>query len=316
MKRTIALLVAALLLAVALGACSSDDGSDGAATSTTATESGSSTTEAPTTTEAPATTVPEPLDDQTPPSAVNGITVQGSTLWVASIEADQVVQVDRETGAILARFATNGAGPDDVAVAPDGSVWVTGFTNGDLGRIHDGRYEVVTEMAAGINPLEFGPDGTLYVGTFGPGGTLYEVPLDGGEPVVVAEDLPDINAFGVLEDGTILAPAGGVGGPGSVVRIDPESGEVTSVVADLPAVAAGATDAQGTFHVLANITGEVFEVDPEAGTAARFGLFAEGAPFDNVAFAEDGALYLSSFGASSITEVSATGEVRQIAIGG
>lgn len=312
MNRSTALFVSAVLLVSGLGACSSDSGGDAAPSTTAA----SSTTAAPSTTEASSTTVPAPLEDQTPPVNVNGLTVQGDTIWVASIEADEVLQLDRETGAILARFDTDGAGPDDVAVAPDGSVWVTGFGNGDLGRISDGRYEVVTTMTAGINPLEFTADGTLLVGTYGPGGTLYEVPTDGGEPVVLAEDLPDINAFGIAEDGTVLAPAGGIGGPGSVVRIDPATGDVTTVVGDLDPVAAGTTDAAGTFFVLSNITGDVLEVDVEAGTATRFALVPTGAPFDNLAFAEDGTLYLSSFGAASITEVTAEGEVRQIAIGG
>lgn len=314
MNRSTALLVSAVLLVSGLGACSSD--SEGDAGPDTTADAGSSTTAAPTTTEASTTTVPEPLEDQTPPVNVNGLTVQGGTIWVASIEADEVLQIDRETGAILARFDTNGAGPDDVAVAPDGSVWVTGFGNGDLGRIADGTYEVVTTMAAGINPLEFTEDGTLLVGTYGPGGTLYEVPTDGGEPVVIAEDLPDINAFGIAADGAVLAPAGGIGGPGSVVRIDPATGEVTTVVGDLDPVAAGTTDAAGTFFVLSNVTGDVLEVDVEAGTATRLALVPTGAPFDNLAFAEDGTLYLSSFGAASITEVTADGEVRQIAIGG
>ncbi|MBX3284640.1 MAG: hypothetical protein R2746_10635 [Acidimicrobiales bacterium] len=314
MKRPSALLVAALLVSVGLGACSSDSGGDDASTTTTAVRS--STTAPSTTAATSATTAPAPLEDQTPPSAINGITVQGTTLWVASIDSDEVVQVDRATGQILARFDTQGAGPDDVAVAPDGSIYTTGFVNGDLGRIRDGRYEVVTEMAAGINPLEFAPDGTLYVGTYGPGGTLYEVPLDGGEPEERAKDLPDINAFAVADDGTVLAPAGGIGGPGAAVRIDPSTGEVTTIAADLPPVAAAAADAQGVFYVLANVTGEVLEVDVEAGTTSRFRLVPEGAPFDNLAFADDGTLYLSSFGASTITEVSAEGDVRQIAIGG
>ena len=319
MKRSFAVLAAALLLVLGLGGCSSDGdpstGGDADAASTTS-DASSSSSASSTTTEAPTTTAPEPLDDQTPPSAINGITVQGDTIWVASIESDEVVQVDRRSGQILARHDTKGAGPDDVAVGPDGSVYVTGFTNGDLGRIRDGRYEVVTTIVPGINPLEVTDDGTLYVGTYGPGGTLYEVPTDGGQVVVRATDLPDINAFGIARDGTVLAPAGGIGGPGSVVRIDPATGKVTTVVSGLDPVAAGATDASGTFFVLANVTGEVLEVDEEAGTAARYRLVPTGAPFDNLAFADDGTLYLSSFGASSITEVSASGDVRQIAIGG
>ena len=59
------------------------------------------------------------------------------------------------------RIPTEGAGPDDVAVAPDGSVWSTGFTGGQLGRIADGAYEVATTIEAGINPITIADDGTV-----------------------------------------------------------------------------------------------------------------------------------------------------------
>ena len=52
----------------------------------------------------------------------------------------------------------------------------------------------------------------------------------------------------------------------------------------------------------------------------RQGLLDQGicpaGPFDNLAFAEDGMLYLSSFTAPTITEVSPDGTERVITIGG
>jgi streptogramin lyase len=294
---------------------STEGGKDGAATSPEPVASTS--TEATTSTASP---IP-PLDDQTPPESINGLAVHGNTLFVASIKGDEVLQVDRESGAILRRFDTGGAGPDDVAVAPDGSVWTTGFVNGDLGRIAEGSYEVVTTMEAGINPLEFGSDGTLYIGTYGPGGTLYALstnrgePIEGEEPQVVAEDLPDSNAFGVLANDTLVAPAGGLTGPSEAVLIDPAEGTVSTIVGDLPAVAAGAIDADGTPYVLANITGEVIAVDVEATTSEVVRTVKEGSPFDNLAFAPDGTLYVSSFTAPAITVVAPDGSERVLSIG-
>jgi outer membrane protein assembly factor BamB len=318
MKRTWVGLVWGAAAVLVAGGCSSgasdssgtEGGRNGAATSPEPI--------ATTTTAAPA---PEPLEDQTPPTSINGITVDGTTLWVASIEDDQVLQVDQETGAILQRIDTEGAGPDDVALAPDGSVWTTGFTNGDLGRIADGAYEVVMNIEVGINPLEFGSDGTLYVGTYGKDGNLYALETDGGAPAedapaeVVAEGLPDINAFGVLADDTLVAPAGGLTGPSEAVLIDPATGKITTIVSDLPAVAAGATDADGVPYVLANITGEVIAVDVEAGTSEVAQTVEQGSPFDNLAFAADGTLYVSSFTAPAITVVSSDGTERVLAIG-
>lgn len=311
----VAVLAGAGALLVGCSSGGSDAGSDGAG-------GGSSTT----TTAAEATTtlppVPTPLEDQTPPTSINGITLQGSTIWVASIEDDTVLQVDAESGAILRRVDTQGAGPDDVAVAPDGSVWTSGFGNGDLGRIApDGTYEVVLNIEPGINPLEFGSDGTLYVGTYGKNGTLYAVETDGGAPVpdataeAVVEGLPDINAFGVLDDDTLVAPAGGLTGPSEAVLIDPAEGTVTTIVGDLPAVAAGATDADGVPYVLANISGEVIAVDVEAKTSEVVRTVKQGSPFDNLAFAPDGTLYVSSFTAPAITVVAPDGSEQVLAIG-
>lgn len=284
----------------------------------------------PTTTKAPADTTTtvaeqEPLDDQTPPTSINGITVQGDTIWTASIKDDEILQIDRDTGAILQRFATDGAGPDDVAVAPDGSVWSTGFVNGDVGRIADGEYDVFTTIKPGINPLEFNADGILYIGTYGPNGELFQ--LDPTDEKAFTRSLggglPDINGFGILADGTIVAPSGGIAGPGSAVSItvipveEDETGDKTieTIVDGLPGVAAGATDADGNPFILANAVGEVYAIDVEAGTSELVQTVEQGAPFDNMSFAEDGMLYLSSFIAPTITEVAPDGTERLITIG-
>ena len=203
MRRSLPVKLVTLMMGMTLatGACSSTSSDEGAKSSTTLAATTSTTTATST------TMAPKPIKDQTPPPSINGITVQGDTIWVASIKGDQLVQIDRSTGEILRNIDTKGAGPDDVAVGPDGSVWSTGFANGDVGRVSpDGTYKVITKMAAGINPIEFDADGTLYIGTYGPKGTLYRVPTDGAAPVVVATDLPDINGFGILDDGTIVAP--------------------------------------------------------------------------------------------------------------
>lgn len=306
-------LLAVLILAGALTSGCSSDGSDDAATSDEAT---TSTTDGTTTTAAP-----EPLEDQAPPTKVNGVTVQGDVLWIASIADDVVLEVRREDGAILQRIPTEGAGPDDVAVAPDGSVWSTGFTGGQLGRIADGAYEVATTIEAGINPITIADDGTVWVGTYGPDGDLYRLDPDalegasGAPTPLAAGTMPDINAFGLLPDGRLLAPAGGIGGPGSAIAIDPTTGAVETIVDGLPPVAAGTVDAEGTGYVLANVTGEVIRIDVEAGTSEVVRTVTEGAPFDNLAFADDGTLYLTSFVAPTVTEVAPDGTTRVIPIG-
>src|SRR5690606_32615216 len=154
-----------------LGAgCSSDDGTSPAPPASSV---GSSTTAA--STASTDSTAPAELADQTAPRSVNGLTVQGDTLWLASIGDDEVLQVDRTTGSILARHPTGGAGPDDVAVAPDGSVYVTGFESGVLGRVVDGAYEEVATLAVAVNGIDVAADGTVYVATMEADGDLWRV---------------------------------------------------------------------------------------------------------------------------------------------
>ncbi len=321
-RRPVLLVAVAAVLALGPAACGSDDD---AAPSTTTAPAGSSTTGGPpattlepdTTAGPSATTLPEPLDDQTAPVSINGLTVDGGTLWIASIEGDEILWVDRATGAILDRHDARGAGPDDVAVAPDGAVYSTGFQNGDLGRIVEGTYTVLATLVPGINPITVGDDGSVWVGEMEAGGDLFRISPD-GTVETVATDLPSINAFALDGEGRILAPAGGMAvavDGGSVVRIDPADGSVTTVVEGLPPVLASALDPDGRYLVLANLTGQVFAADPDRGTFEELHRVTDGIPFDNLDVAPDGTLYLSSFVAPTVTEVKPDGTVRVIPIG-
>ena len=205
-------------------------------------------------------------------------------------------------------------------MAPDGSVWSTGFGNGDIGRIADGEYSVVTTLAAGVNPIAVRDSGEVYVGTYGPDGDLYRIDpqpssTNGAFTELADGTMPDINAFAFLPDGRLLAPSGGIAGPGSAIAIDPDTGEHEELVGDLPPVAAATVDAEGTGYVLANITGELIRIDAEAGTSEVVRTVGEGAPFDNLAFADDGTLYLSSFTTPTVTEVAPDGTTRVIDVG-
>lgn len=302
MKHVALICACSLLIAVS---CSSD--SDDAASDNTAADATEATTTASTTTLAP------PLDDQSAPVSINGLVVDGDTIWVASIAGDVVLQIDPDTGSILQRVPTNGAGPDDVEIGPDGNVYYTGFTNGDIGVIEDGEARVISQLEPGANPLGFTSDGTLYVGIAVKGDALYRVPLDGSEPEKIASDLGNMNAFVVTDDDQILGPAAGVGG-GVVLRVDPTDGTSEAVVTGLPPIFASAMDSQGNYYVLASATGEVIKVDVDAGTFSTVETVANG-PFDNLAFAEDDTLYVSHFTTPQITVIDSDGTTRVIDVG-
>lgn len=256
--------------------------------------------------------------DQTSPPSINGITVDGDTIWVASIAGDEVLRIDRADGTILERYGTNGATPDDVAIGPDGAAYTSGMDNGDVGRIADGAYEVIATLEPGINPLEFSPTGELYVGTINREGNLWHVPLDGSEPEIVATGVPIINAFAVT-DTAVIAPAGGFE-PGSVIAIDTTTGEVTTIADEFPTATDGPTlllasaaDTDGNYFALDNLTGELFLVDLDTGDATLAWTVA-GGPWDNLAFGDD-TVYLSHFTTPTVTALGPDGVETVIDVG-
>lgn len=301
MKRVALVCACALLIATS---CSSE--ADEAATDTPST-TGSTTTASTT------TSLPPPLDDQSAPPSINGLVVDGDTIWAASLAGDVVIQIDPSTGAILQRVPTNGAGPDDVEIGPDGNVYYTGFSNGEIGVIEDGVARVIAQVEPGANPLGFTSDGTLYVGVAVTGDAFYRVPLDGSEPEKLASDLGNMNAFVVTSDDLILGPAAGDDG-GVVLRVDPTDGSNEAVVTGLPPIFASASDSDGNYYVLASATGEVIAVDVDAGTFETVTTVAN-PPFDNLAFGDDETLYVSHFTTPQITAIDADGTARVIDVG-
>ena len=312
-------------IAISLSACGGggdgDDSGGDAASPTTSKPSATgdsgdvgATTE---TTETTETTLPRPPVDQSAPDSINGLTVDGDTLWIASIGDDTVFQVSRDDGTILGRYPAGGAGPDDVAVAPDGTVYSTGYLNGDVGKIVDGKYSVLVTLKAGINPITVGDDGSIWIGELADGGSITRVDPD-GTTEVVATGIPVINAFALDAQGRILAPAGGLQAGevgGTIIRIDPADGSIATVADGLPPVLASAADPDGNYLALANVSGQILAVDPEAGTFEVLHTVTDGAPFDNIDVAPDGTIYLSSFVAPTVTEVKPDGTIRVINVG-
>lgn len=301
----------AVLLAAAMlgGACSGSDDDPGEASS--AVTGGGPGTAAPA---APDELPPlEPLDDQTWSSPVNGIEVSGDTLWAASLDANELVQLDRATGELLRRVPVDQAGPDDLTISPDGTVSWTGFVDGQVSALAPTTMLFLADVGEGANGIALADEDTLVVSRAVVADELWEVPAAGGEPRLVAADIGDMNAF-VVQDRTVTGPTGGVAGPGSVTEVDLDTGEHTQVVTGLPAVTASTLGPDGALYLLAGTTGSVLR--HELGTAEATPVHTLPAGiYDNLAFADDGTLYVSSFTEPTLTVIDPAGEQTSLRIG-
>jgi streptogramin lyase len=314
-RRALALIVVPLVVLAAVG-CSEDaggsDGGDAAASSTTTSTEATATTS---TVPATASTVPV---DQTPPVGANGVKVAGDgTLWIASLGSDVLLQVDPSSGRILGRVPTPaGSGPDDVVIAPDGTMFWTGFLSGDVGRVEAGSATttVLANVGPGANPIARRADGTLVVGRAGAATGLFSVePLGGAAPVALA-DPGNLNSFDISPDGSLYAPSLDTA---SVVEVDPVSGATRRTVAAIDGVPIALRWHEDQLYVLVlSGTTRVVRVDPSSGTVEPFGDTGL-AVADNLAVGEDGRVFVTGLGEPTVTVLGPDGTLETtLRIGG
>lgn len=310
-SRVVTTAVCAVTIALALASCSGSDADDAAAEPTTTERS----TSAESTTSSTSTTV---LADQTPPVGANGIKVaDDGSLWIASLASDVVLNVDAASGTILRRVATPpGSGPDDVAVADDGTVFWTGWLSGDVGRIapDSEATAVVANVGVGANPIALRSDGMLVVGRAGGVTGLYAVDPDGDPGPVALADPGNLNSFSSSPTGQFFAPDLATA---SVVEVDPDTGELVRVVAPVDGAPVGVRWHDGELFVLVlSDAARVFRVDPSTGDVALFGETGLEAA-DNLAVGRGGTVYVTGLSVPSVTVLGADGVVeRTVSIGG
>lgn len=225
-------------------------------------------------------------------------------LWVASVATPVLAALDPETGEILERLGPDEGveGPDDLAFGPDGSVFWTDINIGTVGRRSpDGTSKVVADLGPGVNPITFSDDGRLFVSQCFYDDRLFEVDPEGvKEPRLISDDLGPgcgLNGMDWGADGMLYGPRWF---QGSVVKVDVDSGEYTTVADGFGVPAAVKFDSKGRLHVLDSMAGEVVRIgeNGEREVVAH----VEPSSADNLAFDRDDRLFVSSFGGGWIVE--------------
>ncbi len=233
----------------------------------------------------------------------------GDRLYLASVGGGKLSVVDPRSGHVIERLGSEVGvlSPDDVTVAPDGTVYWTNILDGTVGKLSpDGSWKTQF-VGYGVNPITVSDEGRLFVGLAFLGDGLLE--LDPGltappQWVILPSSPPlGINGFDFGPDGMLYAPRMFTG---EIVRID--------VDAPVPQVVAGGFtfptgvkfNSRGELHLVAN--GDVFKVDPATG--ARTVLLDTDGATDNLAFDSKDRLFVSMYGDNTVLEVLPSGGAR------
>lgn len=222
--------------------------------------------------------------------------------WVAEVWGGSISAWDTAADELSTISPTGGelTGPDDLALGPDGSVYVTEYLEGLVGVIRpDGTYDVLFDDSPKANGITVDHEGRLFVDEFRPGGRLYELdPRRPGKPRVIA-DLDHPNALERGVDGRLYLQDAGAG---TVLSIDPDSGGMRTEFDGFGVPSSVRFDPHGRVVVTDFATGQVSALD--LGTRERTTL-AELIPgVDNLCFDRQGRLYVSNAITCEIVRVS------------
>lgn len=235
-------------------------------------------------------------------------------LHVASVLGNEITVIDPETGELTSMIGAlhRVEGPDDVAFGPDGSLYWTSFSTGEVARLSPAGERTGQYLRPGVNSIAFSADGRLFVSLIFMADALYEIDPDLAKPPrLIAENLGYLNGMDCGSDGYIYGP---VWRRGEVVRIDISTGEIATVAGGFIMPAAVKFGPDGYLYVVDRVKGWVARVDVATGEAR---LVAEMMPgLDNLACDSKGRLFVSHGQDGVVYEVLADGRTKAICHGG
>jgi sugar lactone lactonase YvrE len=243
----------------------------------------------------------------------NGIrTGADGRIYVAQVSGSQISAIDPETGAVESISPMGGGivGPDDLAFDEEGNLYATEITEGRVSVITPkGQTRVIYGDIPVANPITY-HQGRLIAGELRMGGRILELDRNGGEPKVLAADIPMVNAFDVGPDGMLYFPAQAAN---EIWRVSLDGKGVTEkVVGDLGVPDSVKFDSKGRIVSTQVHSGQVLRIDPRTGAREVLADIAPG--LDNVAFVGD-RIFVSSI-PGHVHEILEGGKLRAVIPGG
>ena len=258
---------------------------------------------------------PRYLVPPNPLNMTNGMALDGKGgLFVNQFVYNRIVRVDLQHPENVTVIADETdaqplQAPDDIALGPDGNLYVTELVGRKVTRISpDGKQRKVVgtnvgDGASSANGIAFNAQGRLFATdlTFDPShpGGLWEIDPEGDNPAVpVIRPLPTPEGFGFGPDGLAYVPELFAG---RIDVVDVDARTVRPLVDGFGYLIALKVDRTGNLLTLETDTGKLWRVDRRSGARTLVAVGPRGS--DNLVEDRDGTIYVSNFVQGNIWRV-------------
>jgi sugar lactone lactonase YvrE len=257
------------------------------------------------------------VDQLVPGSPFNGVHGlrfdRDGALFVGSLAKQCIYRVDPATKAVSLAVGPPHGEADDVAFAPDGTLYWTAPDSGSIfAKAADGPIRTVARGLPGINGITFRQGGRLYASTVFLGDALYEIdPAGETPPRLILEGIGGLNGNEFGPDDRLYGP---LWFKGQVARIDVDQPDLTVVADGFMRPSAVKVGPDGNLWMVDAGLGRLFNLDRLSGRTIRT---VELSPsIDNLALDGQGRVYVTNMADNSIQEIDPDdGAVRDVVRG-
>ena len=237
-------------------------------------------------------------------------------LYVASVMGESIFALDIKTGVAEVAAPPFAGEADDLVFTPRGDMIWTALLEGvvRVRRANGAIEDLATDIPA-VNSIALTRDKTrLFVGQVFKAEGLWEIDLTGQKPPrLVAEKTGGLNACQFGPDGQLYAPSWE---RGAVVRVDPDTGAMTTLAEGFPFPVAVQFDRHDRLYVVDAATGELSALDPQGERYIPRLVARMATGLDNVVFGPGNLAYVTNMVDNAVYEVDpATGAVRTLTSG-
>lgn len=232
-------------------------------------------------------------------------------LYVGAVLSQALFRVDLKTGAVETVAEGTDAGADDLDFLLDGSlVWAAHMDGALMIQSPDGQKRVLVSDMPGADAVAVRPtDGRLFVTQCFNADALWEVDPSGARaPKKLLSDLGCLNGFDFGPDGAIYGPSWF---QNKIIRIDPETLKIQTIIAGLKTPAAAKFGLDGKLYVVTAGDGVLLQVDVKKKTSRKVVQLKSG--LDNLLPLDADTMMVASLTDNSIVAVNIhSGAVRPV----